>query len=189
MNFFERYSKEIIEPFAIKTIGLSYSKEYLNYVAPNDTNNFDYISPSGDNALEITLVTSENEMNAYVYEKLKAQDKQDLKTSHIEWAKLKDDGKLLFYRGGSMGEIKREIYKALNKKQDKALKRLKDKTYNSVDLCICMVDGSLFDQYSFELAFDNLDEYIFTNIFFITPSYFICYNKNSGFKEYPRIIQ
>ena len=122
MSFFERYSKEIIEPFAIKTIGMSYDKMYLNYFAPKDTNNFDYISPSGDNALEITIATSENELNAYVYEKLKAHGRQKLKSSHMKWAKLNDDGKLLCYRGGSMGDIKREIYKALNKKQDKALK-------------------------------------------------------------------
>ena len=85
-----------------------------------------------------------------------------------------------------MPEIKNAILDSLERKQQKACKRLKDKNYQNIDLCFCIQDGSLFDLFSFRIAFDNLDKYIFQNIFFITPSYFIRYNTKVGFEEYPR---
>lgn len=188
MAFFERYSKDIIESFAIKTIGLSFDKKYLEYYSPKDKNNFDYVSPKNDKAVEITLVTSDNEMKAYVYEKLKAKGKQNLNTSKIDLAQVNDNGELVMYRGGSIGELKRGIIKALNKKKERVENRLEKKKYSSVDLCVCVSDGGLFDIYSFELAFNDICNYPFTNIFFITSQHFICYNKKTGFKEYPRII-
>ena len=188
---FKRYDKKVTEPFAKKTIGLSFDKKYLDYYAPKSTDDFDYISPDGENALEVTIVIPKNEMYAYVYEKEKDKhkEKSTLKTSQIKMAKLNDDGDLSFYYGGSMGEIKTKIKEELNIKQNKAINRLKEKHYKSVDLCMCINDGSLFDQYSFELAFNDLNRYIFDNIFFITRSRFVVYNRNNGFKEYPRVIE
>jgi len=186
--YYDRYDKNVMERFAINTIGLSFDNSYLGYYAPADTNNFDYISQTNDKALEVTTVLTQNEWNAYIYEKHKAKGKQNLKTSHIGLAKFGEDDKLIFYHGGSMKEIKTEICKSVEKKKEKARKRLAKHPYKTVDLCICIQDGSLFDLNSFKYTFGNLDSDPFTNIFFITSSCFVCFNKEDGFKEYPRII-
>lgn len=188
MSFFERYDKRIIEPFAIKTIAASFDERYGMYYSPIDTDNFDYISPSQEQAIEITSVISKNEINVYRYEKLKVNGKPHLKTSHIKWIKLKPNGDVYSYYGGSISEIKQAIRKSLESKHEKAKERLKNKSYKQVDLCICIQDGSLFDLFSFELEFTDLEKYVFDNIFFITPSHFICYNKKIGFTEYPKVI-
>ncbi len=188
MDFFERYSKDIMEPFALKVLSLSFDSSYGEYYAPTNSDNFDYISLDRNSALEITSIISKNEMQVYIYEKSKAKGKQNLKHSMIRDLNLKDDGNIESYYGGSMSEIKVAIIKSIDKKQNKALKRLKEKQYNCVDLCLCINDGGLFDKYSFELAFTELDKYLFNKIFFITCTHFICYSKENGFKEYPRII-
>ena len=69
------------------------------------------------------------------------------------------------------------------------MKRIKVKNYHYIDLCLCIQDGSIFDLNSFKMAFTNLDKYLFQNIFFITPSHFIRYNKKIGFEEYPRKLK
>ena len=187
MSFFERYDKNIMESFAINTIAASYDKTYEEYYAPSNSDNFDYVSPSGEQAVEITTVIPKNEINAYSYEKLKAKKKTNLKTAHIVGLKIKPNGDIYSYYGGSISEILHAIRASLESKQKKALKRLNLKPYKMIDLCICIQDGSLLDLFSFELAFKDLDKYIFEKIFFITPSHFIVYNKTNGFIEYPRI--
>lgn len=187
-KFYERYSKNILELFALNVLTLSFDTNYGNYYAPKNSDNFDFISPDNISALEITSVIPKNEMEAFVYEKLKAHGKQNLKFSRIKGLKLTDNGNIKFYYGGSMSEIKSAIRYCIDSKQEKALKRLKSQPFKSVDLCICINDGALFDKYSFELAFDDLDKYLFSNILFITSAHFIRYNKKIGFEEYPRII-
>lgn len=189
MDYYLRYDKEVMEPFALKTIGLSFNRRYLEYYSPYDSDNFDYISPNNDKGLEITTVISYNEIEAYVYEKHKAEGKQKLDLSRIKYGKADENGKLVFYFGGTMEEIKQKIIIAINKKQQKAEKRLAKCSFSDIDLCICINDGGLFDLNSFELFFIDLQKYLFKNIFFITSSHFICFNRDYGFKEYPRIIE
>lgn len=177
-----------MEPFALRVLRFSFDLKYGEYHAPTNSDNFDYVSPDGNNALEITSVITKNEMEEYIYEKFKASGKQNLKSSHIKDLKLTDDGDIQSYYGGSMSEVISLIRKALENKQKKALRRLEIKSYKSVDLCMCINDGSLFNKYSFEIAFNDLDKYLFNNIFFITSAHFIRYNKKIGFEEYPRII-
>ena len=186
MEIWERYSKEIIEKFAINVVAKSFNKKYSTYFSPENSDNFDFISPDETEALEVTLVIPDNEQREYIYEREKHKGKKDLKTNHIKNANFDSQGNIISYYGGSMPEIKNAILDSLERKQQKACKRLKDKNYQNIDLCFCIQDGSLFDLFSFKIAFDNLDKYIFQNIFFITPSYFIRYNKKVGFKEYPR---
>ena len=81
---FKRYSKEVIEPFALKTIASSFDKKYELYHAPKDTDNFDYVSPKNDGVLEVTTAIPENVMNAYIYENERAKGKDSLKTKHIK---------------------------------------------------------------------------------------------------------
>lgn len=186
MDFFERFSKEVMEPFAIKTIAASFDSNYNMYLSPSNSDNFDFISPSGDCAVEITTVIPKNEMNMYVYEKLKANGKENLDCSQIKGLKFKDNGDIYSYYGGSISEIVNAINKSIKAKQNKALNRIKNQSYKYIDLAICMVDGSLFDLFSFELNFKDLNSEPFHNIFFITPSHFIRYNNDIGFIEYPR---
>jgi len=182
------YSKDIIEPFALQTIGLSFDKKYLGYHSPDDEDNFDYIAQSNKCALEITTVIPENEMKAYIFEKEQAKGKKNVRSNEIVFARLNSDGRLISWHGGALNETKKNIYKAIKKKNNIAIKRLNQKPYDYVDLCLCIVEGGLFDLNSFKLCFDNFDEFVFRNIFFITCSCFVCYNKETGFKEFSRII-
>lgn len=167
MEFYKRYSKEILEPFALRVLKFSFDSKYEEYFAPTNSDNFDYISSNGNNALEITSVITKNEMKEYIYEKLSASGKKNLKSSYIKDLQLTDDGHIQSYYGGSMSETISLIRKRLESKQKKALKRLEIKSYESVDLCMCINDGSLLDKYSFELAFKDLNKYLFNNIFLL----------------------
>ena len=183
-----RYSKEVIEPFALSTIAKSFGFEYSQYYSPKDTNNFDYLSPDGTKALEITIVVPENEKQGLIYEKELAKGKHPT-LGRVSRAKINEQGNLISYRGGSMSEIRHLIRSRLEEKNSKAVSRMKKAVYEQVDLCICIADGSLFDFFSFQLSFDDLRKYVFDNIFFITPSYFIRYDKVNGYQEYERKIQ
>ncbi len=61
-----RYNKKTIEPYAISVISQSYDKTYASFYSPVDTDNFDYLSVDGTKALEISLVLTSNESEAYV---------------------------------------------------------------------------------------------------------------------------
>ena len=168
MSFVKYYSKEIMEPFALSTIALSFDKRYEEYNNPKDTDNFDFISSNNENALEVTTAIPENMMRAYIYEKQRAKGISKVKTDKlmddIRNVKINDNGDLVLFYGGSMSEIKLKIKDSIQIKQEKALKRLKSKTYKNVDLCICIDDGGLFDKYSFDLFFEGFEDYIFDNI-------------------------
>lgn len=182
-----RYDKEIIEPFAISTIAKSYDPSYAFYYSPKDTDNFDYISEDGLKAVEISLIVPQNEIRGFVYQK-ELQKGKVPSFKKINEAKVNDEGQLIYYNGGSMSEVKRLIRERLEEKNEKALKRIEKHSYQAIDLCFCVADGSLFDCFSFELAFADLKKYVFDNIFFITPSHFIRYSKENGFQEYARIV-
>ena len=170
MEFFKRYDKKVIEEFALRVISKSYDLKFSTYVSPKDTDNFDFVSIDGAKALEVTTVISENEMSAYIYEKELNKGKKNLSAKKIRDAKLKEDGALVFWYGGGLNEIKNIILTTIQKKHNIAIHRMENTNIELVDLCICMVDGSLYDLRSFEIAFYGLEKYIFKNIFFITPS-------------------
>ena len=127
MEIWERYSKEIIEKFAINVVAKSFNKKYSTYFSPENSDNFDFISPDETEALEVTLVIPENERREYIYEREKHKGKKDLKTNHIKNANFDSQGNIISYYGGSMPEIKNAILDSLERKQQKACKRLKDK--------------------------------------------------------------
>ena len=187
--FFDYLNKSTIEPFAQKTIGLSFDKKYLEYYSPPDNDNFDLISPMNDKALEVTTVVPKNIIESYKYEKALAKGKKNLKKSQIREAQFKEDGTLQSCSGCSIKEIIHNTYIALKGKKEKAEKRMCEHQYICVDLCICMFEGGLLDLSSFELAFNDLHQYPFSNIFFITSSCFIVFNSDYGFKEYVRITE
>ena len=182
-----RYDKKIIEPFALSMIARSFNPKYSQYYSPKDPNNFDYLSNDVTKALEITVVVPENEKQGMIYEKELTKGKQPV-LGRVEQAKINEKGDLISYRGGSMSEIRCMIRERLEEKNAKALRRIERTSYKQVDLCICIVDGSLFDLFSFQLSFDDLHKYVFDNIFFITPSHFIKYDKVNGYQEYEMAI-
>lgn len=181
------YDKNIIEPFALSTIAKSFDAIYADYRSPESTDNLDYISPDGSKAIEITTVIPNNVIGGFVYDKALSKGKNP-SPNKIKKAKVDASGNLLSFYGGSMSEIRRGIIERIEEKNDKVIKRKIKYSYKSVDLCICIADGSLFDLYSFQTAFCDLQKYVFDNIFFITPSYFIRFDKINGFQEYRRII-
>ena len=187
VTLYNRYMKNVIEPFALSTIAKSYDSNYGDYVSPIDTDNFDFLSVDGKRALEVSLVISKNEKEAFEYDKAIAKGKTPSSKRVCE-SIIKSDGSLSSYHGGTMSEIRTLIAEKIEEKHKKALRRTATKKYDSIDLCLCIVDGSLFDLYSLEISFSNLSEYVFENIFFITPSYFIVFNSINGYKEYERKI-
>lgn len=187
-KFFERYDKHIIEEFAIRTISKSYDSSYGLYLIPTDTDDFDGVSPDNRHALETTLVTSNNNMEAYKYEKQFAYGKRKPHTKRIKGAQLNVFGELTQWQGGPIAEIVEKIQKTIDEKESKAKKRLSIKKYETVDLCICIDDGGWFDGKDFSLINLTLNDTIFENIFFITSSLFFRYTKANGFEQYKRII-
>lgn len=105
-KFLKRYDKDSIEPFAINTIAQSFNERYAQYYSPKNTDNFDFISPDKQSALEVTLILPENERKEYEYEK--ALDKNGKANLHeIKGVKTDENDRILSYYGGSISEIKR----------------------------------------------------------------------------------
>jgi len=181
-----RYDKRIIEPFALNTLAKSFDNRFNLYYKPENTDNFDFISLDNKRALEVVSVVSKNEMNAYVYENELLKGKQNLNTKNIKEARLNDDGSLQRYYGASIQELLSLIEERTEKKNTKAIIRAESSSFEVVDLCLCVDDGGLLDLNSCNAL--NFKSYIFNNIFIITSSCFLCYNKLSGFKEYRRVI-
>ena len=189
MDFNKHYSKEIIEQFALQVLKFSFDLKYGEYFKPSNEDNFDYISPDKNSALEITSVRTENEIQESVYEKHRAEGRKNLDTDRIIDSKFNNDGSIKSYYGGSISELISLIRISIDRKQRIAVNRLANKSYKNVDLCICINDGGLLNKENFELAFNDLNIYIFRNIFFITSLNFISYSKRKGFKEYKKIYE
>ena len=188
--FFERYDKNIIEEFAIRTISKSYDYKYLLYVIPKDTDNFDAVSYNGDSGLEITLITSPNNKSAYVYEKLFFTGKKELKKNHIKGAKFKPNNELFQWIGGNINEIKKMIQDSIINKDKKALRRLSQNNYKLIELCLCVDDGGWFEHIEeFDFLRENaaMENLIFGRIFIITSKLFLVY-ENNKIIEYQRKI-
>ena len=185
--FFERYNKKVMEPFAITVIAKSFDTKYAQYVHPIDDDNFDFISSDGLHAMEIVSVIPENEKKAYQYEVQLSKGKIDLRANKIKDAVVREDCSLLSYYGGSLRSIITAIKKAVDYKCKIAKRRKTIKSYETVDLCVCVQDGGLMDLYSYRIADFDFKESQFDNIFFITPSHFFRYSKDTDFEEYLRI--
>ena len=191
MIFFERYDKRITEPFAISVISKSYDLKYAEYIQPEDTDDFDFVSPDGKRAVEVVFVVPQNEMNAYKYEKAfykenSAESKKNATKEKIKQAEFDEYGNIICYYGGSLQEIIKKIKNTVATKNEKAKKRKNFENYESVDLCVGIQDGSLMDIRSYRNAGFDFDDFIFDNIFFITPSHFFRYSAEVGFEEYKR---
>lgn len=165
MDIYERFDKNIIEKFSLETIAKSYDSKYKGYISPHNTDNFDFISKDMLAALEVTTVIPHNEIEAHKYMVERKKGKKNLSIKKVRDGETKEDGSLLSWYGGGMNEIKNKILLAIQRKNDIAISRMRKSNIKSVDLCVCIVDGGLFDLRSFEIAFSNFNEYIFENIF------------------------
>jgi hypothetical protein len=184
-----RYNKKTIEPYAISVISQSYDKTYANFYSPVDTDNFDYLSVDGTKALEISLVLTSNESEAYEYENAIYKGRKKPNPNRIKNANFLPDGRLISYSGGPLGELWWNIRDRIQKKHDIALKRLKTSDIGRIELCLCIVDGHIIELVDFPYYLENLEHFVFDRVFFITSSRFICYDKQLGFKEYPKIYR
>lgn len=182
------FDKNVIESFALSTIAKSFDYNYSSYFSPADTNNFDYLSQDRKKALEVTSVIPENELQAFIYDKKLAQGNRP-QLKKVRDAVATKSGALISCAGGSMPEIENLIMFRIKEKNKKALSRMNKATYQQVDLCICISDGGLFDLRSFQLIFTDMREYEFNNIFFITLSHFIRFDKsNNEYTEYKLVV-
>ena len=192
MSLFERYEKGTTELFALSVISKSFDSKYAEYIYPQNTDNFDFISPDDKRALEVVFAIPQNELNTYAYEKALSKNspesKKEATKRKIKQAKFDKDGSILRYYGGSIQEIVKIIKKRVAEKNEKAKKRKNFEKYESIDLCVGVQDGSSMDMQSFQMADFNFKDLVFDNIFFITPSHFFRYSVSSGFEEYPRMI-
>ncbi len=184
---FMRYDKKITEPFAISVISKSFNSKYAEYIQPKDTDNFDFVSPDGKAAIEVVCVVPQNELKAYEYEKLLKIGKNPSKEK-VKQLKADNGGQVVSYYGGSINEIIKSIKDVVATKNVKAKKRNSIKKYKSVDLCVCVQDGSLMDIKTFQYSDFDFSSYVFRNIFFITSARFFRYSVSSGFEEYQRIV-
>ena len=182
-----RYDKKTIEPYALSVISQSYDESYANFLSPIDTDNFDYLSADGTIGLEISLIITRNEAEAYEYEKVFHKGKKKPNSKRIKNATFLPDGHLLSHRGGSLGELWLTLRERIQNKHDIALKRLSTNGCNRIELCLCIVDGSLTDLDDFKYYLDDMEQFVFDRVFFITSSRFICYDKQFGFEEYTKI--
>jgi hypothetical protein len=187
--FFERYDKNTIEEFALRTISKSFDDRYKFYFSPKNPDNFDFISPNNTRALEVTLAISSNDMEGYKYEKLYAQGKRNLSAKHIVGSKLSDSGELVQWCGGPFEEILIKIEEAIIKKEAIAQKRLSCSNYECVDLCVCIDDGGCLFENDFPLSNLELNNSLFENIFFITSKLFYRYTKQGGYEQYKRVVK
>lgn len=185
--FFKRYDKHIMEPFAIKIIEKSFDEKYGEYLHPLDDDDFDYVSPDGMCAVEMVSVIPPNEINVYKYEMLLAAGKKP-RTTEIKGAAIKEDGNLLAYHGGSLTGIMKQITECVRRKSEIAKRRMENKQYMRVDLCVSIQDGGLMDLRSYQIMDFEFSQCPFENIFFITRSCFIRYSEATSFEEYPRRI-
>lgn len=193
MMFFERYDKGITERFAISVVSKSFDSKYAEYIQPKDTDNFDFVSSNGKKAMEVVFVITRNEMNAYKYEKAfskgnSSESKKKATKEKVKQATFDGDGNILYYYGGSLQEIIKRIKNSITTKNEKAQKRKNFEEYESIDLCVGVQDGSLMDIWSYRNAGFDFKNFVFDNIFFITPSHFFRYSVSSGFEEYNRLI-
>ena len=115
MNSFERYEKGKTEPFVLSVISKSFDSKYDEYNYPEDTDNFDFISPDDKRALEVVFAIPQNEINTYTYEKALSKNspesKKEATKRKIKEAKFDKDGNIIRYYGGSIQEIIKIIKK------------------------------------------------------------------------------
>lgn len=181
------YNSNIMELFAQKTISLSYNSIYSTFDWNKKADDFDFTSPDKKIALEVVSVIPENNIEASKYEKVLAKGKKPT-SKKIKMAKIDTSGSLISYYGGSMTEIRKAFIKAIETKQEKALKRLIK--YDVYELCICTDDGALFDSdlsFDFLLESKILSKACFSRIFIITSEHFFVI-ENSTITEFERKI-
>ncbi len=180
---FNRYDKCVIEPFALAVIAASYDVSFAKYTKPVDTDNFDYISKNEKNALEITLVLPENISKAYEFEKERVvKGKVSANPLRVKDSIIDMDGKLKKCHGGTLGEIKKLVHRAVQRKDTKANRR-KEK-YERIDLCICVQDGCLLTNENYKDILNDAAGAAFARVFVITASRFLVYC-NGRIREYP----
>ena len=184
-----KYSKNIVEEFAIKVISNSYDELYSNFVWNKQKDDFDFISTDDLAALEVTLCIDKNVEQVLSYESSLSKgnnpDPFRIKNSHID-----DKNKeLLLYYGGSMEEMRKLVIEKIKEKEEKRKNR--SKKYNRYELCLCVDDGSLFNRpadFEFIIGSGILSKTKFSRLFIITCSNFYVI-ENNKIKEYKRIVQ
>ena len=122
----------------------------------------------------------------YEYENALHKGKKAPNTQNIKNANFLSDGSLMSYKGGSVSELWQLIRERIQSKHNIAVKRLKEKRYHHIELCLCVVDGHIIDMNDLIYYLNDLERFVFDRVFFITSSLFLCYDKKNGLKEYSK---
>lgn len=174
------FHKSKIEPFAIKTISLSYDTRYSSFTYNASDNNFDYNSKDNTIALEVSTIIPKNIQNVLRY-----ANSLNPKIDKVINAKVDNNGNLKSYYGGSIQELKDLIIDRIKEKEEKG--KRKNKVYLEYELCLCVLDGGLFE-HIYELNFIKNQTTFYKKIFIITASCFFAFEKGI-IKKYNRIYE
>lgn len=164
-----------VEKFARKFLSEHYDIKYSQYEWKDKKDDFDFVSPDGASALEVTMIISKNYEQAIEYEINKKRGKT-VDCSRIKWGRFDEQGNLLMFAGADMEEIRDSIIKAINKKIKKKKSRCnRGIVYDNYELCIYVDDCGLFnDVRDFEFLINIINE-DFVKIFIITSSFLFIY--------------
>lgn len=181
-------SERVVEPFAINTIGNSYDKHHLSFLRGHKNDAFDFTSPDGRVALEVSLIIPGNINRVITYEDRKSKG-ETCDRSYVRNALYDDAGNLLCYDGGSISELKLLILERITAKNGKALRR-KTGTIKSYELCLAIFDGGLLHKptdFKFVLESKEFNDSIFDKLFIITSGNFFLI-ENASIREYKRVF-
>lgn len=169
------YSDEKIEQFAIETLASLYNPVYNDFIWNQKADDFDFIHQNLGIALEVSVIITKNTQNVLSYQN---SFRKDITT--IKQAKVDENGRLVSWYGGSVGELRRLIIERINRKNAKAKKHIKDGIVEC-QLCLCIDDGGWFErkeEFDFLKERISLEDTLFKKIFIITSSMFLVYENN-----------
>lgn len=166
------YSDKKIEQFAIEKISTVYSPVYGDFIWNQKAYDFDFVHHELGIALEVSVIITKNTQNVVSYQH---SFRKDIAT--IKQAKVDENGRLLSWYGGSVGELRRLIIERINRKNTKAKNHIRDGIVEC-QLCLCIDDGGWFErkeEFDFLKEISLLTDTVFNKIFIISSSLFLVY--------------
>jgi hypothetical protein len=169
------YRDEKIEQFAIEKLTFAYNSIYNDFIWNQKADDFDFIHQNLGIALEVSVIITKNTQNVLSY-----QNSFRKNIATIKQAKVDENGRLVSWYGGSVGELRRLIIERINRKNAKAKKHLREEIVEC-QLCLCIDDGGWFErkeEFDFLKEITLLKDTVFNKIFIITSSLFLVYENN-----------
>lgn len=184
-----KFNSNIMELASIERLGVFVDEKYkyLNYNHKNDE--FDFTNDDRTWAVEQTSYFDKSELEYMIYENERNSGKNP-SLDRVKGALADCNGEILAFIGTGMTETKTAILRAINKKNERCLKRLvKESSFKKVDLVVTVPDNPLFNDKN---SMKPLDEYIKKGNFVFNEIIILFYNsiyifdaKTGNFKFIP----